>query len=365
MAMVAKKYRSAKPWLVAALSLSVGAAVLGGAVDLRADKPNPNSTMGGSGPITDEPAPHEKIDKGLDWLAKHQSADGSFSEAGGDNTAIASLAGLAFLADGNMPGAGGAAGEGRYGANVDKVLDFTLKNCQESGLVSANGYGSPMYGHGFATLFLAESYGMSQRPDVKEKLQNAIRLLVQTQNREGGWRYQPAPVDADLSVTICEIMALRAARNAGIKIPKITIDRAIDYVKKSQEPDGGFCYTLGSRASTLPLTAAGTVCLYYAGIYEGDEINKGVKYLMTNGIPGKSSNLQNYHYFYGNYYETQAMFMSGGEAWRTYWPAIRKELLAKQTSDGSWTGESGPPYATAMALIILQVPNRLLPILQK
>ena len=200
---------------------------------------------------------------------------------------------------------------------------------------------------------------------MKEKLQNAIRLLVQTQNREGGWRYQPAPMDADLSVTICEIMALRAARNAGIKIPKITIDRAIDYVKKSQEPDGGFCYTIGSRGATLPLTGAGVVCLYYAGIYQGSEITKGLKYLMEHGIPGKSSNLQNHHYYYGNYYETQAMFMAGGNAWQTYWPAIRAELLKKQTADGSWTGESGPAYATAMACIILQVPNRLLPILQK
>ncbi|MEI8195259.1 MAG: prenyltransferase/squalene oxidase repeat-containing protein [Phycisphaerae bacterium] len=326
-----------------------------------------NSTMGGDGPIENELTPEvrAKVAKGLEWLAKHQSADGSFAEGGGDNSAIAALAGLAFLADGNMPGGGGAAGEGQYGANVDKVLEFTLKNCQESGLIAANGYGSPMYGHGFATLFLAEAYGMTQRADVKEKLQNAIRLLVQTQNREGGWRYQPAPMDADLSVTICEIMALRAARNAGIKIPKITIDRAIDYVKKSQEPDGGFCYTIGSRGATLPLTGAGVVCLYYAGIYQGSEITKGLKYLMEHGIPGKSSNLQNHHYYYGNYYETQAMFMAGGNAWQTYWPAIRAELLKKQTADGSWTGESGPAYATAMACIILQVPNRLLPILQK
>ena len=122
-----------------------------------------NSTMGGDGPIENELTPEvrAKVAKGLEWLAKHQSADGSFAEGGGDNSAIAALAGLAFLADGNMPGGGGAAGEGQYGANVDKVLEFTLKNCQESGLIAANGYGSPMYGHGFATLFLAEAYGMT------------------------------------------------------------------------------------------------------------------------------------------------------------------------------------------------------------
>ena len=324
------------------------------------------SIMGGSGPIDNELTPdvRARVAKGLEWLAKHQNAEGTFTDSGGDNAGITALAGLAFLADGNMPGAAGSTGEGLYGRNVDKVLDFVIKSAQESGLVSAQGYGSPMYGHGFATLFLAEAYGQTQREDIKEKLQNAIRLLVQTQNREGGWRYQPVPQDADISVTICEIMALRAARNAGIKIPKLTIDRAIDYVKKSQEPDGGFSYMLNSRGSAFPRSAAGLACLYYSGIYDGEETTKGVKYLMNN-LPGKGQNSSEYHYFYGNYYATQAMFMAGGEAWSKYWPAIRSELIKKQQADGSWTGEAGAPYATSMALIMLQVPNRLLPILQK
>ena len=231
------------------------------------------------------------------------------------------------------PAAAGTPREGTYGPNVDKVLGFVLRNCQESGLITANGYSSPMYGHGFATLFLAECYGQTQRQDIKEKLLNAVRLLVQTQNSEGGWRYQPVPFDADISVTICQIMALRAARNAGIKIPKITIDRALDYVKKSQEPDGGFSYMLNSRGSAFPRSAAGVACLYYSGVYTGREIDSGIKYLMANGIPGPNLAPNpggDYHYFYGNYYATQATFMAGGDAWKKYWPAIRSELLRRQ-----------------------------------
>src|SRR5262249_16660112 len=155
--------------------------------------------------------------------------DGMINAGGGDSAAMMALAGIAFLADGNMPG------NGPYGPEVDRILDYVLKNCQESGLISSPNYGSPMYGHGFATLFLAEAYGMSPREDLKEKLERAIKLMVLTQNYQGGWRYQPAPNDADISVTICQIMALRAARGAGIKVPKRTIDMAIDYVKKSQE----------------------------------------------------------------------------------------------------------------------------------
>ena len=83
-----------------------------------------------------------------------------------------------------------------------------------------------MYSHGFATLFLAECYGMSKRTELRDKLSLAVKLIVNSQNKEGGWRYYPKKEDADISVTVCQVMALRAAHNAGIHVPKETIDRA-------------------------------------------------------------------------------------------------------------------------------------------
>ncbi len=74
-----------------------------------------------------------------------------------------------------------------------------------------------MYSHAFATLFLAEIYGTTQRKDVKTKLKRAIQLLVSSQNREGGWRYQPIPVDADLSVTVSTLQALRKAQDGPLE----------------------------------------------------------------------------------------------------------------------------------------------------
>ena len=121
---------------------------------------------------------------------------------------------------------------------------------------------------------------------------------------------------------------------------------------------------LAARGSAFPRSAAGVACLFYTGQYDSPEIPKGVKYLMQR-LPGKSENSADYHFFYGNYYATQATFMAGGDAWKQYWPAIKKELLAKQTREGNWQGEAGIPYATAMACIMLQIPDRLLPVLQK
>jgi hypothetical protein len=223
----------------------------------------------------------------------------------------------------------------------------------------------PMYGHGFATLFLAEVYGMTGDESVKEKLQKAVKLIQKTQNREGGWRYQPVPYDADISVTICQVMALRAARDAGIKVEKEVIDKSIQYVINCQNPDGGFSYMArggGGGNSGFPRSAAGVAALYYAGVFEGKNIEKGLTYLkqFTPG-PGRSTNHDG-HYFYGHYYAVQAMFLAGGDYWAKWYPGIRDELVANQRQGGEWDGDFSPDYATAMALIVLQMPNRYLPV---
>ena len=71
------------------------------------------------------------------------------------------------------------------------------------------------------------------------------------------------------------------------------------------------------------------------------------------------------HYFYGHYYAAQAMFLAGEAYWLKWWPAIRDELLSRQSDEGYWRGQAGQEYGTAMALIILQMPDGLLPIFQK
>ena len=71
------------------------------------------------------------------------------------------------------------------------------------------------------------------------------------------------------------------------------------------------------------------------------------------------------HYFYGHYYAVQAMWTAGGTYWSEWYPAIRDELISRQGQDGSWSDQICSHYATAMALIILQIPNNYLPIFQR
>lgn len=318
----------------------------------------------------DELTPEVKraIERGLERIASRQQADGNFGlteDSYGAKSAITSLAGLAFMENGDLPG------RGKYGRNVQKCVDAVLAAAQESGLLVSEQAHAVMYSHGFATLFLAEVYGMTGDEKVKDKLSRAIRLIEKSQNPQGGWRYQPVPADADISVTICQVMALRAARDAGIKVEKDVIDKAIQYVRQCQNFDGGFSYMIGGGGgggSAFPRSAAGVAALYYAGVFEGNEIVRGLDYLKQNrqgdGFRGggRRGGGGNAHYYYGQYYAIQAMFLAGGDYWAQWYPAIREELLAKQLPNGAWSEEVSEDYCTALALIILQVPNRYLPV---
>jgi len=300
----------------------------------------------------------KSVESGLKYLASTQEADGSFGGTRyGRNVGISSLCCLAFMADGHLPG------RGKYGDVVEKGLKFILDSANETGLISADVSHGPMYGHGFATLFLGEIYGMTGDRRVRETLVKAVRLIVNSQNDEGGWRYRPEPADADVSVTICQVMALRSAREAGLSVPKDTIDRAIKYVRECQNSDGGFKYMISSGGSAFPRSAAGVAALYYAGVYQDDALKKGLDYVMM--YRHQMNNYAVGHFYYGHYYAVQATYLAGGQYWKQWFPAIRRELLLRQDTEGKWADAHGESYGTAMALIILQMPQRYLPIFQR
>ncbi len=323
----------------------------------------------------------QAIDKGLAVLEKMRHRDGSFGTGNySGNTAVTSLCAMSFMAAGHQPN------RGRYGQVVMDAVKFVLSMENADG--QARGFlhnpratpHGPMYGHGFATLFLAEVSGMV--PDkavarqVHDTLRRAVGCILNSQNGEGGWRYNPVRRDADLSVTICQIMALRAAHNAGVAVPENQVAKCVEYVKKCQDrQEGWFRYMLqgggGGGPQAFARTAAGVVALYSAGVYKGKEVDDGLRFLQMNrpgsGPFGRGDFLikPDMHYFYGHYYAVQAMYIAGGRFWQDWYPTIRDELLASQRPDGTWQDQICMHYATAMACLILQVPNNYLPILQK
>lgn len=300
------------------------------------------------------------IDRGLELLARRQVKSGpnqgAFGQSGyAAGVATTALGGLAFMCGGHSPN------EGKYGKNVEACVEFLLRNVGTSGYISRadNLVHENMYGHGFAMLFLAEAYGMTQKAEIGEKLRRAVQLTCTTQNSQGGWRYQPVKSDADLSITVCQIMGLRAARDAGIEVPEEIRQKCIEYVQKSQNTNGSFRYTMEGGHSTFAMTAAGVTSLYSANIYEGEAVEKALKYLVSNRTEGDGYG----HYFYAHYYAVQAMWHAGGKYWNDWYPAIRDELVSRQGENGAWSAsEACDEFGTAMACIILQIPLNLVPV---
>jgi hypothetical protein len=286
---------------------------------------------------------------------------------------------MAFLAGGHLPG------RGRYGDVLAKATDFVLASVDDHGFISRDG--TRMYSHAFATLYLAEVFGMTRRADLREKLQRAVDLIVQSQNEYGSWRYEPFARESDMSITVCQLMALRAARIIGIKVPKTTIDRAVRYVQESYvgvDDDGrswggyinegyyflrpgSFRYQkqMNTRSS-FALTAAGIASLYNAGVYSNETLSESLDVLEESY--DLLTNLEtHYFYWYGHYYAVQAFFVAGDPWWSRYHRRIRGDLLRNQARDGFWMNSPGPgnAFSTAIAAIILQVPYKYLPILQR
>jgi hypothetical protein len=227
-----------------------------------------------------------------------------------------------------------------------------------------------MYSHAFATLALAEVYGVSRRTRVKEKLQDAVEFTVKCQNKTGGWRYVPFTNDSDMSVTVCQIVALRAARNVGIQVDGTVIGRAEDYVVRLQKPDGTFRYTLDDPRSTLALTAAAISTLNATGKYDTNVIKDGVDAIWSGlGLREQAGGRKKKSDFpyYERFYTAQAFWqLSDRSNFKRWYTPEREQMILKQKSDGSWRSPRyGSCYATAVNCLVLAIPEGVLPIFQR
>ena len=317
------------------------------------------------------PVVRTAIERGTQYLVSTQNRDGSWrthGSTGGYPVAMTSLVGLALTAGGNTPT------QGPHARNVSGALTFVLKSARRDGLIAQLEEESHcMHGHGFAMLFLAQCYGMEEDPrrqaEVRLVLQRAIELTARSQSAAGGWLYTPDAGGDEGSVTVTQVQALRACRNAGLAVPKRVIDNAMLYIERSANPDGGIRYQVSDTGPSRPaITAAAVACYFNAGQYDNPRASKALDFVEQHLSP-KRGQASNYfgHYFYAHLYMSQVMYLAGEDHWREYYPAMRQVLIDKQNrDDGSWNGDHvGTTYGTAVALIILQLPYKNLPIMQR
>ena len=306
----------------------------------------------------------EAVIKGsLKWLANRQGSNGAWfvgtEKSPTHSVAITGYTLIAFMAAGNLPD------EGEYAKNVTAGMQFLLDTAGPDGLFRGVPGGEYMYNHGIATIALSELYGQSRLPAIRHTLDRLIQVIVTTQNKAGGWRYQPQPRDADISVTVLQVVALRAAKNAGLDVPQATIDQAVAFVRSCHEQaSGGFTYQPKSKKPGFARTAAAIYALQVCGQYDDPLVKAGSEYLLK-------SNDKSY-WTYGCYYAAPAEYMIGGDHWQRWYSQVKEALLksVKRTDglcywEGGGGGDVGPVYCTAVYTSVLATPYHYIPLYQR
>ena len=334
----------------------------------------------------------EVVKKGLDWVAKNQQRDGHWDANGGQYpTTMTGLGGIALLMEGSTMR------EGKYADNIRRAVDWLVERSQRNGMIgNPNNFSEAqryMYGHGFGLLFLASVYGEEEDAEKRKKLEDvltrAVDFTAKAQTKRGGWGYVSAADGQDFdegSVTITQLQGLRAARNAGIVVPKKVIDNAVEYLKKCTTPRGGVIYSLAQGGVAMggerpPLTAAAVACAFNAGEYQSDLAKKWISFCKT-AIPVDRSGRDSFgHWEYTHFYFAQAVYILGDDGYAKMFPQSRQDdrltwskyknevfeyIASRQAADGSWgQGHIGPIFTSACHLVILQLENGVLPIFQR
>lgn len=334
------------------------------------------------------------VDRAVSWLLKQQKPSGYFSEQKTDqnpkrgdmpshSAAMTALSLMGLASVGHLPGNNTPEGEA-----AARALKFIVDNVEPD----ENGYlgrtdRSRMYGHGIITLMLTEMLGMSQDEETDKKVrkmtEGAIKLIIRAQQvpksdaNRGGWRYEPSSSDSDISVSVWQLMALRAAKNSGIEVPKEAIDNAVAYIKRSyraerdsngqlKQTEAPFSYEPYGGRQTFSTTAAGLLSLQVAGQYEAAEVLGSSNWLLK--FPPE---VDEPWFFYGCYYYAQGMYQRGGDHAATARQKTEQMLVGSQSAEGAWFARNGneksagPVYATSLALLSLSVYHHFLPIYQK
>ena len=326
------------------------------------------------------PASERAVAAALNWLALHQMPDGGWNfnhtlapschgqcrNPGQMVKARNAATGLALMA---FLGAGHTHKEGKYKNVVRAGLEYLINHMKVSpngGWLYEQDTGT-MYSHGIASIALCEAYAMTQDKKLQAPAQAVVNFTCFAQDPVGGgWRYEPKQ-RGDTSVAGWQLMSLKSAQMANLKIAPTTFPKAIEFLNFVQD-NGGATYGYTDAGEGKATTAIGLLCRMYLGWrHDNPSLKNGVLWLSEQG-PSKEN-------MYYNYYATQVMRHWQGKEW-DHWNSILRDYLidtqaTKGHEEGSWffPGEEdyggmhgGRVYYTAVSAMILEVYYRHMPI---
>ena len=326
----------------------------------------------------------EAVDRALKWLAAHQNYDGSWNfdlresrcrgkctHSGSGGMAKSGATALALLP---FLGAGHSHASGKYCETVNSGLRYLVSRQARNG--SFHEPQGTMYSHGLASLALCEAVAMAdkgphssqarrQNRKLRAAAQKAIDFIVQSQHRQGGWRYEPGQ-RGDTSVVGWQAMALKSGRLGGLRVPDDTLKGVTRFLDSVSSDNYGATYGYQNAAPRPGTTAIGLLCRMYLG---WDKTHAGI----ANGAENLSRMGPSSNNVYFDYYATQVMHHYQGPLWERWNETLRDHLVRTQEKrgheSGSWffdgdfgSAIGGRLYITAMSAMILEVYYRHMPI---
>jgi len=323
--------------------------------------------------------------KALDFLASKQQKDGSWSGYSKDGSwsgyeeAYTGLSLMAFI--------GGKCAQKDYSANIMGAIGY-LKSKYEPSLKYAAGSSAAayhggqlgtheMYQHAIATLALIEALVDLNDAGLEPIAQDALNLIIRSQNTEhkpetlrgpikpdspayGGWRYDPDRTDSDVSVTGWQILALKAAVNAGFSVPEWAFPAAAKFVRSLQgKKDGSFTYlSPGDSGDSCARAGMGALSLQLCGFPQDPAIPPALRFMQDYAPRWNLEARGDGYAFYYWYYGTRAMYLAGGDDWRIWKDWMCRFLVDHQNGDGSWDGthkeERLDIYRVALGALMLE-----------
>jgi hypothetical protein len=307
----------------------------------------------------------EMYDRGVQYLASNQTDRGDWQGGGEQGPGVTGMALMVFLACGEDPN------YGPYSNHVRKAVRSII-NAQDA---NTGIMGMSMYHHGFATLGLAEAYGVVDErnlwPDKKgprtigQALELAVRAAVTSQkkNQMGAWRYSPDQADADTSVSGAVFVGLLAARNAGIEVPDDCINKAISFYTSMTSDSGEVAYAggMGGFGESLARSSIATLVYSVARRKDLKQYKATLDYIKQRiEQPVNQGWVE-----YTRYYQAQALFQGDVAAWEKWNKLLVRQLKAIQLQDGSFRGQMGTTISTSLNLLALALNFKFLPIYER
>jgi hypothetical protein len=320
--------------------------------------------------------------KALDWLASQQQKDGSWGGPGNYFEAYTGLSLMAFIGAKCVPK--------DYSANIQAGLKYlksvfvssdkfpagSAEAAKNGGLIGTAGP-NQMYRQAIAALAVIEAMVDLDDPSLEPIAQGALDLIIRSQNTEhkpatlggpikpesgscGGWRYDPTNTDSDLSVTGWQILALKAAVNAGFLVPDYVFPAAARFVRTLQgKDDGSFLYlSPGASGGSCGRAGMGALSLQLCGLPQDQAIPPAIRFMQDHAPRWNEEDPGDMHPFYYWYYGTRAMYLAGGDDWRIWKDWMCRFLVDHQSTDGSWAGtgyeEGYDAYRVALGALMLE-----------